>query len=199
LLDPFCGTGVILQEAALMGFRVYGTDIEPRMIDYTRENLGWVSRKFGREFREISAERDFARKLETVSATEAKWDFEGKFPDFVAGETYLGRAYASEPSAENLRENIGNVNKILTEFLRNLRNQADEKTGICLAVPAWFVHGKTLHLPLLKDLESLGFLRSSFGSFADEKYRQTFPGLVYHRENQIVGRELLVLRKISRK
>ena len=38
LLDAFVGTGVILQEAALMGMRVYGSDIEPRMIDYTREN-----------------------------------------------------------------------------------------------------------------------------------------------------------------
>ena len=34
LLDPFCGTGVVLQEALLMGYNVYGTDIEPKMIQY---------------------------------------------------------------------------------------------------------------------------------------------------------------------
>lgn len=198
LLDAFVGTGVILQEAALMGMRVYGSDIEPRMIDYTRENLDWVSRKFGREFALSGAERDFQRLLEVGSATEMKWSFSDEnsidsatkkdkvFPDFVAGETYLGRAYATEPSAENLRENIGNVNKILTEFLKNLRGQATAKTGICLAVPAWFIakngREKTVHLPLLKELENMGFSRS-------------FEGLVYHREGQIVGRELLVLRK----
>jgi len=43
ILDPFCGTGVILQESLLMGYGAYGTDLEPRMIDYTRENLAWLS------------------------------------------------------------------------------------------------------------------------------------------------------------
>ena len=43
VLDPFCGTGVILQEALLMGYGAYGTDLEPRMIDYSRENLAWLS------------------------------------------------------------------------------------------------------------------------------------------------------------
>src|SRR6202012_2915276 len=33
LLDPFGGTGVLLQEAMLLGYAVQGTDIEQRMID----------------------------------------------------------------------------------------------------------------------------------------------------------------------
>ena len=39
LLDPFCGTGAILIEAALMGVNPIGTDFDPKMIDGTRENL----------------------------------------------------------------------------------------------------------------------------------------------------------------
>jgi 2-polyprenyl-3-methyl-5-hydroxy-6-metoxy-1,4-benzoquinol methylase len=42
VLDPFCGTGVILQEALLMGYSVYGSDIEPRMAEYTKKNLQWL-------------------------------------------------------------------------------------------------------------------------------------------------------------
>ena len=42
LLDPFCGTGVIPQEALLMGFDVYGTDIEQKMIDYSQINIEWL-------------------------------------------------------------------------------------------------------------------------------------------------------------
>ena len=30
LLDPFCGTGVLLQEALLMGLKVYGTDLSQK-------------------------------------------------------------------------------------------------------------------------------------------------------------------------
>jgi tRNA G10 N-methylase Trm11 len=39
VLDPFCGTGVVLQEALLMGYSVLGTDLEPRMVEYTEHNL----------------------------------------------------------------------------------------------------------------------------------------------------------------
>ena len=45
LLDPFCGTGVVLQEGALMGYEVYGTDLNPRMVEYSRRNLEWLRRR----------------------------------------------------------------------------------------------------------------------------------------------------------
>lgn len=44
LLDPFCGTGVILQEAALYGLTPYGTDISSKMTDYSQANLEWLKR-----------------------------------------------------------------------------------------------------------------------------------------------------------
>ncbi len=43
ILDPFCGTGIILIEAGLMGMRIYGSDIDERMLNASRLNL----QKFG--------------------------------------------------------------------------------------------------------------------------------------------------------
>ena len=39
LLDPFCGTGGILIEAGIIGARLVGTDIDPKMVSGTIENL----------------------------------------------------------------------------------------------------------------------------------------------------------------
>src|SRR5690606_25237485 len=39
ILDPFCGTGVILQEAMLLRYGAYGTDLSEKMIRYSRDNL----------------------------------------------------------------------------------------------------------------------------------------------------------------
>jgi tRNA (guanine10-N2)-dimethyltransferase len=39
LLDPFCGTGAILAEAALVGVDTVGSDISNKMIDGARKNL----------------------------------------------------------------------------------------------------------------------------------------------------------------
>jgi len=41
VFDPFCGTGGILIEGALMGLGVHGSDIQQRMIDGCRENMGF--------------------------------------------------------------------------------------------------------------------------------------------------------------
>lgn len=175
LLDPFCGTGVVLQEAALMGFDVYGTDLEPRMIEYSTTNLAWLKQKL---------HIDFNEKLEVGDATNQVW----QTPiDFVATETYLGRAYATAPDMMNLRENIANCDLILSKFLKNLYGQIVCETGICVAVPCWFVNGRTFHLELTENLAQLGFEQIFY---SDDK-----KPLIYHREDQIVGRELLVLRK----
>ena len=46
VLDPFCGTGVVLQEALLMGYVAYGTDLSERMVEYSEKNLKHFSLLF---------------------------------------------------------------------------------------------------------------------------------------------------------
>jgi len=53
-------------------------------------------------------------------------------------------------------------------------------------VPAWFVGQDAKHLPVIGTLGELGFKRVAFEHALDQD-------LIYHREDQIVGRELLVL------
>jgi tRNA (guanine10-N2)-dimethyltransferase len=45
ILDPFCGTGGFLIEAALMGFATDGSDMDPIMIRRTRANLEYYNCK----------------------------------------------------------------------------------------------------------------------------------------------------------
>ena len=64
VLDPFCGTGVILQEALLDKFNAYGTDLEARMIDYSQVNMDWLAKKY-------TIQNNL--KLETGDATNFIW------------------------------------------------------------------------------------------------------------------------------
>ncbi|MDP6148647.1 MAG: hypothetical protein QF365_01590 [Candidatus Thalassarchaeaceae archaeon] len=43
IIDPFCGTGGIAIEAVLSGLNVLASDLDPRMVSGTEENLQWVS------------------------------------------------------------------------------------------------------------------------------------------------------------
>ena len=43
VIDPFCGTGGIAIEAMLAGLNVLASDLDPKMVKGTEENLQWVS------------------------------------------------------------------------------------------------------------------------------------------------------------
>jgi len=178
VLDPFCGTGVVLQEAALMGCNVYGTDLQQRMVDFSRANLEWLAQKYSLTLSPV---------LNVADATTAKWQ-----PplDHVVTETYLGQPLSGLPKPEKLQHIITDCNTIISKFLQNLRPQLTKGTRLCLGVPAWYVNGHFKHLPLLDRLEEMGYNRLRFT-------QQSSHGvLIYHREDQIVARELLVVTVI---
>lgn len=180
VLDPFCGTGVILQEALLMGYGAYGSDLDQRMVDYSQHNVyDWLKSWY-------SFETDTA--IEPADAVNAKWD---KFPkiDFVASETYLGRPFTATPSGEILAQTINECNTIIKKFLQNIYDQIESGTRLCLAVPAWqTTPGKFKRLPLIDGLNEIGYNRIKFEHAKDED-------LIYARPDQIVGRELLVITR----
>ena len=66
LLDPFCGTGGILIEAALMGINIVGSDIEDKMIDGCKKNLDYYKIKNYKLF--CSDIGDINNKLSKVDA-----------------------------------------------------------------------------------------------------------------------------------
>lgn len=184
VLDPFCGTGVVLQEALLMGHDVYGTDLEPRMIAYSQANLDWLQQT--RYFQHVCGpdKRHGSIKLDEGNACERHWE---KF-DTIACETYLGRPFSALPKPEVLREVMQDVDTIHKKFLKNVATQTKPGFRMCIAVPAWHDGGKFWHLSTLDHLEELGYTRSVFAHAGAED-------LIYHREGQIVGRELVVITR----
>ena len=177
LLDPCCGTGVILQEAGLMGLTTYGSDNNPRMIDYAQTNLDWLARRY----RPVSRPR-----LTIADATDFSWQ-QWLAPDrleLIASETYLGRPYTDPPHPSELKPNLHDCNVIIGKFIANLSPQLPSGAGICLGVPAWYIRDHIHHLPCLAELP-----RHKLRSIT------TGANLIYHRPDQVVGRELLVLQK----
>lgn len=171
ILDPFVGTGVVLQEAALMGYSVYGSDIEARMVEYSRRNLLAL---------ELKAD------LETADATAHTW----KPPiDSVVSEVYLGPPLTQIPGRDKLAKLAEDSGRLLSRFLTNIKPQLEPGTPLVLAVPAWFSSDEDIvHSTVVDQIEALGYTRRSFKSVSNQE-------LIYRRPSQVVGRELLVLNK----
>jgi tRNA G10 N-methylase Trm11 len=178
ILDPFCGTGVILQEAGLMRYAVYGTDLAEKMISYSADNLKWLQK---------THDLKLDLQLQEGDATTAKWDSP---IDAVVAESYLGQPFSAPPSSAKLTEVRGNCNHIISAFLKNLGTQIKSGTPVVLAIPAWkSTEGDFTHLPLISQLEKLGYKEVEFTTIRPEQ-------LLYFRPDQVVARELLVLTKI---
>ena len=177
ILDPFCGTGVVLQEAALMGFKVYGTDLSDKMIDYSRINLDWLADVQRHEIDSVIHQGD---------AMTTTWQ---EPIDAVACESYLGQPFSAPPSPAKLADVRKNCNYIISEFLKNIGKQLQPGTPLCVGIPAWRdTQGNFTHLPLIDELAKLGYTRHEFKTVRNHD-------LLYYREDQIVARELLVLTK----
>lgn len=177
ILDPFCGTGVLLQEAALLGKSVYGTDLAEKMIRYTRDNLNWLQDTY---------KLDVDWYLHEGDAMDTKW----QSPiTAVASEAYLGQPFSAPPSSAKLTEVRGNCNHIIGSFLKNIAKQLTPGTPMVLAVPAWRdTQGSFTHLQLVNKVEEYGFERVQLTTVDSDK-------LLYSRPDQVVGRELLLLVK----
>lgn len=177
ILDPFCGTGVVLQEAALLGHSVYGADLSEKMIRYSRDNLNWLQESHNIRFDWYLHEGD---------AMTTKWQ---QPIDAVVCESYLGQPFSAPPSPAKLDEVRKNCNHIISTFLKNIGSQITPGTPLCIAAPAWrSTNNDFTHLPFIRQLDSLGYTQYEFKNVKPDE-------LLYFREDQVVARELLVLVK----
>lgn len=179
LLDPFCGTGVVLQEAALVGYKVTGSDLNERMVEYTKKNLAWAESKFNLgDLHETQVQQGDARVME--------WP---KPINLVACETYLGPPMSQPPVEIKLKEAKQECGGIILGFLKNLAKQVDTGTSVTIAVPAWLrPDGHYERLKILDEIDNLGYNVKRFRNLGQKD-------LLYYRDGQVVAREIIVLRK----
>ncbi len=178
ILDPFCGTGVIPQEAVLMGYAAYGTDLSTKMTEYSHANLEWLDQVYHKQFN---------YRFSPGDAMTNKWQ---QPISAVVAETYLGQPFSAPPSPAKLEEVVKNCDHIITEFLRNLGPQIKSGTPVCIAVPAWRnKEGRFTHLPIVSIIARFGYKPHEFTNISQND-------LLYYREDQVVARELLVLTRV---
>lgn len=208
ILDPFCGTGVVLQEALLMGYAAYGTDISDRMVDCSMRNLRWLFRRHCDQRGACAASpvttgasvarlRNNPSRVSHDSSTHTLNNFQASQGDAttfkwsqpidaVACEGYLGRPFSQVPTEIALKKQKQACASIALGFLNNLSKQIKSGTPVTFAVPAWLRPDSSYErLEILDEITKLGYNVNN----------KTREGLLYHRDDQVVARDILILRK----
>jgi tRNA (guanine10-N2)-dimethyltransferase len=108
VFDPFCGTGSMLIEAALMGFRIIGLDIQKHMVKGCLKNLTYFN---------IKPEGLIVGDAQKPPITKV---------DCIVTDPPYGR------SATTLKRT---TRQIVKETLEAAKNMLDKKRLICIAAP----------------------------------------------------------------
>lgn len=173
VLDPFCGTGVVLQEALLAGYSAIGSDVDPTIIKAATDNLEWLA----------AAKPLPQYELKVADAIRTSWPK----VDAVVTEGYLGPPLFKAPSPADLTSLKTAASQLTLSFLQNLHPQIKSGTAVVISLPAWRVQDSFKRLEIVDQITELGYTFTQFASIDNKD-------LIYWRPGQIVGRELVVLR-----
>lgn len=173
--DPFCGTGVVLQEALLMGRVASGSDLSDEMVSATRTNLAWLRSQVTETLPESSVELADAREVILPQGVA------------VVSEGYLGPNLTRSPTMAELPVIRKDLLALYSKSLKYWASQLEPGAAVSLCVPAWRVGKAWQYLGLVDELARLGYTLKGF--------KHVPAPLLYAREDQVVGRQLLLLRK----
>lgn len=175
--DPFCGTGVVLQEARLMGAHVSGSDLSDAMVRASTQNLAWLEQTYHLPHQEMIMRQQDARQLVLPPETT-----------HIVAEGYLGNPDFQQRDLPRMQREVRELTPLYLDFFRRaLRFQGP--LTILLALPEWHPAGHpVLQLEILDDLSDMGYTLRQFAPRGLDR-------LSYHRSHQAVGRSIIKLSK----
>lgn len=173
--DPFCGTGQTMQEALLIGCETHGSDVDPKMVGAATQNLEWL----GNQINETLPKWE-------VALADAKTL---KLPANVAvvSEGYLGPNLTHTPNDLELGKLQKQLKELYVPVLKNFSKQLVSGAELAICAPAWRVGTKFIDTGLVDELPRLGYSLKGFQHVSNP--------LLYVRSGQVVGRQILILRK----
>lgn len=135
LLDPFCGSGTILMEAAHLGLQVIGADQDRKQLAGAEKNLNWVKAK---------------HKLILTDATHISKHVEKV--DYIVTEPFLGKARYQPHEVENI---VKGLKKLYLGALKDWQKILPPGGKIVMIFPVFTLGNKEIITGDIVDHEDL--------------------------------------------
>lgn len=201
ILDPFSGTGVVLQEALLMGYNVIGTDSDHAAIALAKENLEWLLDLVKRKNPDTAITKEMFRLFQ-ADARELRKPMQASSVSAIVTEGTLGPKYGRMiPSDKQMADNFKNLEKLYLAVFSQFKEILKKDGRVVISFPIYIIRGTMQEfVPFLDKIAQLGYnIKSPIK--ADElgdvplftlSKRGT---IVYSRPDQNVGREIVIFIK----
>jgi len=186
LLDPFCGNGGILTEAALMGLQPTGLDIQEKNVRSCEENWRWLQSRQDAPQHAIQVMTGDACQLHTLCAP--------LFFDVCVTEPYLGPPQRKPLPSAKFEELSQELVSLYIRALGEIRSVVKPGARVVFLSPQFRLADSDApaSLRLLAEIKLLGYrILDPLHDFSPADGRTT---LLYSRPDQFVQREIFVLQ-----
>jgi tRNA G10 N-methylase Trm11 len=191
LLDPFVGSGTILMEAGLMGYKnLIGSDISKKAIVDTQENIQWlVSQNL------LGKSQAKSIDLLELDVIDLPKQIARHSIDAIITEPYLGPAQRKSASHD-----IGLIKKELEKTylsaFESFRAVLKDGGRVIIIFPV-FIKKDNIYLEIIEKIKKSGFriLNPIINTDINCPAMSGRGGIIYSRPGQKVGREIFIFQK----
>ena len=193
VLDPFCGIGTIVQEGLLLGFKMFGSDINRVAIRGSEQNLEWFRNRYhiaaGKYIVNISDAKSVSKLIDKTPISA------------IVTECTLGPMYGKFPKDDEIAKNFADLKKLYIECFKDISKFLPQKAKIVMCVPAYrrgrdnYVMMETLDWAKELGYNLLELIPKKIANqmkFLKLTERKT---AIYDRKDQIVAREIVIFEK----
>lgn len=193
VLDPFVGSGTVLQEAMIMGYKVLGSDISEKSVEKAERNLLWIKNRY-----KIAPNRFelFASDVKDLKNTLPNLEILG-----VVTEGTLGPGLSEAPGPNQIQKNFSDLEKVYLNAFKTFKQILKPQTPIIIALPAYRLVNRYEFFNIVDRIEKLGYYAVNplpdalFENF--EFLRNTVTprkSIIYDRKDQFVSREIFIFK-----
>ncbi len=177
ILDPFCGSGTVLSEAMLLGYKqLIGSDISDKAITDTEKNLAWIAADSVKPRLIVSPAQTLLTHLSPGSV------------DAVVTEPYLGLPLSGNDTHAFLERQRQELTSLYLHAFAQFEKILKPGSTVVFIFPAFRERGGWLKTSgIVHELKGHGFATAPFSP--------DHPTLLYARDDQHVGREIIRFKK----
>ncbi|OGE96107.1 MAG: hypothetical protein A3E98_02575 [Candidatus Doudnabacteria bacterium RIFCSPHIGHO2_12_FULL_48_11] len=192
VLDPFCGSGTILQEATLLGLRVVGSDLDSKAIENSEKNLEWFRNRYHIA---IGRYKLFQSDAAEISLQLPKFDIKA-----IITEGTLGPIYGQVPKKTEMAANFKMLTKLYSQVFKEFAKFLQSGCRVVMCLPAYKLRASEYEY-----MPSIDFALTSGYTVVDplpkdiaKKYKflkiTERGSTVYDRKDQVVAREIIIFQ-----
>ncbi len=192
IYDPFCGSGIVLQEAALLGLNIYGSDISEDAVKNTINNLDWFLKL--KKLPKIN----LRTHIKEADATKIKWERLNSPEVAIVTEPYLGpplKRILFGRDAEQISKELG---QLYYQFFINSKKHFGSVKKIGMVFPIFKTRDGLRYVEILDEIKKLGYVPKQIlppDMVKKDPGISKRGGFLYSRPDQLILRELFVFER----